>query len=143
MIPWTMEKIFYIGQKDIFPKGYRKNINMKWLKANPQRRIEETIVERPLLHACCGKHTGFGTITLDSDREMKPMVLGDITFLPFRDNVFAAAYMDCPWTAAWKKNIAQAMKELLRVAPIVYVMSPWTYGASSWPSLTDGKCLSR
>ena len=103
----------------------------KWLKAIPQARIEETIPERPLLHACCGKHRGFGTVTLDSDPAMKPMVLGDVLGLPFTDNSFAAAFMDCPWVASWKPNIAAAMKELLRVAPIVYVLSPWTYGSSA------------
>jgi hypothetical protein len=103
---------------------------MKWLKATPQARIEESIPERPLLHACVGNHR-FGDITLDSDITVKPMVLGDVRRLPFKDNSFASAFMDCPWTASWKKNVADAMKELLRVAPIVYVLSPWTYGSST------------
>lgn len=106
--------------------------------ANPQKRIEETIPERPLLHACCGRHKGFGTITLDSNPEMEPMIIGDVLQLPFQDNTFAAAFMDCPWIAAWKSNIAQAMKELLRVAPVAYVISPWTYG-SSICTITDIK----
>jgi len=35
---------------------------MKFLKANPRIRIEETITERPLLHACSGKHGEFGSV---------------------------------------------------------------------------------
>jgi len=102
---------------------------MKFLKANPQKRIEETIPEKPLFHACCGKHGEFGELTLDTDSCMKPMILGDVKRLPIKDNAYASAYMDCPWTASWKHNVAFAMKELLRVAPVVYVLSPWTYGS--------------
>jgi len=111
---------------------------MKFLKASPQVRIEESIQEHPLLHACCGKHGYFGDVTLDTDSCMNPMIIGNVKRLPFKANSFAAAYMDCPWTASWKHNVATAMKELLRVAPIVYVLSPWTYG-SSICKITDCK----
>ena len=102
---------------------------MKWLKASPQKRIEETITEHPLLHACCGNHK-WGDVTLDIDPTMNPDHIGDVRDMPFGNDEFAAAFMDCPWTSAWKKNVADAMKELFRVAPIVYVISPWTYGSS-------------
>ena len=102
---------------------------MKWLKAIPQKRIEETISEHPLLHVCCGNHK-FGDVTIDIDITVNPMVVSDVRSLPFKDNSFRASFMDCPWTAAWKKNVADAMKELLRVSPIVFVISPWTYGSS-------------
>jgi len=103
---------------------------MKWLKAKPQTRIEETIKEKPLLHACCGEHK-FGDVTVDIDPSMHPDYIADVRSLPFGNNKFAAAFMDCPWTASWKKNVADAMRELLRVAPVVYVLSPWIYGSSS------------
>jgi len=112
------------GQKD---EGVA---SVKWLKASPQKRIEDEITEFPLLHACCGKQNGFGTITLDIDPDMHPTVIGDVRNLPFKSDSFAAAFMDCPWTAGWKKNISLTIKELLRVAPIVYVLSPWIYGSS-------------
>lgn len=110
---------------------------MKWLKAVPQKRIEHNIPEHPLLHACSGNDV-FGTVRIDWDMslETKPDVYADVRDLPFPPNHFAAAFMDAPWTAAWKKNVADAMKELLRVAPIVYVLSPWTYG-SKICSITD------
>lgn len=101
---------------------------VKWLKSKPLERFEECIPERPLLHACSGEHGGFGDVTLDSDTAMRPMVLADVRRLPLHSDSFAAAYMDCPWTAAWKVQVAEAMRDLLRVAPVVYVMSPWTYG---------------
>lgn len=101
---------------------------MKWLKAQPQARIEDSIKERPLLHACIGNHH-FGDVTLDNDITVKPMILGDVRELPFKNDSFAAAFMDCPWTASWKKYVANAMKELLRVASTVYVLSPWIYGS--------------
>ena len=105
---------------------------MKWLKAAPQKRIEYTIREHPLLHACCGQDRLFGDVTIDIDPRMKPDVIADITKrIPYPDNSFAAAFADFPWTAAFKKKVSAAMKELLRVAPIVYTISPWTYGSST------------
>ena len=104
---------------------------MKWLKASPQKRIEYTIKEKPLLHACSGQDTLFGDVTIDIDPKMDPDIVADITRrIPYPDNSFAAAFADFPWTAAFKKKVANAMKELLRVAPIVYTISPWTYGSS-------------
>jgi len=103
----------------------------KWLKAIPQYRIEHEITESPLLHACSGQDTLFGDVTMDIDPRMNPDVLADITRkIPYPDDSFAAAFADFPWTAAFKKKVARAMKELLRVAPIVYTVSPWTYGSS-------------
>jgi len=105
---------------------------MKWLKAAPQQRIERSIKERPLLHACSGQDKLFGDVTVDSDPRMQPDVVADITKrIPYPDNHFAAAFADFPWTAAFKNKVAAAMKELLRVAPIVYTISPWTYGSSN------------
>jgi len=103
----------------------------KWLKANPQKRIEHEITERPLLHACSGLDKGFGDVTIDIDPKMEPDIVADITKnIPYPNDSFAAAFADFPWTAGFKKHIADAMKELLRVAPIVYTISPWTYGSS-------------
>jgi len=102
-----------------------------WLKADPQTRIEYTIEERPLLHACSGQDTLFGDVTLDIDPRMQPDIVADITRrIPYPDDSFAAAFADFPWTAAFKRKVARAMKELLRVAPVVYTISPWTYGSS-------------
>jgi len=102
-----------------------------WLKAEPQTRIEYTIEERPLLHACSGQDTLFGDVTVDIDPRMQPDIVADITRrIPYPDNSFAAAFADFPWTAAFKRKVARAMKELLRVAPVVYTISPWTYGSS-------------
>ena len=37
--------------------------------------------------------------------------------------------MDTPWIMKWKLDFGKAMKEMLRVAPIVYTINPWIYGA--------------
>jgi len=112
----------------------------KWLSAKAVKRIEYTIPEHPLLHACCGDDR-FGDFRVDIRPDVHPDLVADITKpLPFSNNSFAAAFADFPWTAAWKKNIAAAMKELLRVAPIVYTISPWTYGSSRC-ELTEVKVL--
>jgi hypothetical protein len=104
---------------------------MKWLIASPQERIEHQIPEHPLLHACCGQDH-FGDVNIDRNPDVHPDVVADITKkIPYPDDSFAAAFADFPWTASWKKQVANAMKELLRVAPIVYTISPWTYGSST------------
>ncbi len=103
----------------------------KWLKAIPKYRIEHEIKESPLLHACSGQDKLFGDVTIDIDPRMSPDIVADITRrIPYPDDSFAAAFADFPWTASFKKKVANAMKELLRVAPIVYTVSPWTYGSS-------------
>lgn len=99
----------------------------RWLRAVPGWRMEVQIPERPLLHACSGGQTFIGDVTLDAYTWAD--VRGDVRRLPFRDDAFAAAFMDPPWTAAWKVSVSQAMKELLRVAPVVYTLSPWIYGS--------------
>lgn len=104
---------------------------MKFLMAKPVARIEHTIRESPLLHACCGQDH-FGEVNLDFRPDVKPDVVADITRrIPYPDDCFAAAFADFPWTAAWKREVSKAMRELLRVAPVVYTLSPWTYGAVS------------
>lgn len=99
-----------------------------WLRARPTRRVERTIAERPLLHACCGEDP-FGDVRLDKAITQAVTVCGDVRQLPFRRNTFAAAFCDFPWEAPFKGSIAMAMRELLRIAPVVYVLSPWVWGS--------------
>ena len=42
----------------------------------------------------------------------------------------AAWVADFPWDARFKPKVSKAIKELMRVAPIGYTLSPFTYGAS-------------
>lgn len=105
----------------------------KWLVAETKNvqggKIEHQIMERPLLHVCCNKDY-FGDVNLDSDPKVNPDVIADVTKrLPFKDNEFAAAFGDFPWIGSWRWNAARAIKEMLRVAPIVYTVCPWLYGA--------------
>jgi hypothetical protein len=107
-----------------------------WLKARPHSgRIEHSILERPLLHACCGDDRDFffGDIRMDIDPGTHPTVLGDITALPFRDDAFGAVFADVPWVERWRWQLGKAIKESLRVAPICYIMGPWLYGAAVAP----------
>lgn len=113
----------------------------KWLVANPApmaaggrdvERIEWTIPERPLLHACCA-NDHFGDVNVDIRPEVHPDVVCDITqyrSVPYPDDYFGAAFMDYDWRASWKPKIAKAMHELLRLAPVVYTLGPFTYGSS-------------
>ena len=107
----------------------------KWLIANTVNvkggKIEHQIPEKPLLHACCGDDH-FGDVNIDIRSEVKPDFVCDVTKeLPFKENEFAAAFADFPWIEKWRWNAARAIKEMLRVAPIVYIISPWLYGAKT------------
>ena len=93
-------------------------------------KIEHTIPERPLLHACCNRDH-FGDVNIDIDPKVNPDLIADITErLPFDDDYFAASFADFPWVKNWMQNTSKALKEMLRVAPIAYTISPWLYGAS-------------
>jgi len=105
----------------------------KWLIGNPVSveggKIEHKIPEKPLLHVCCAEDH-FGTVNIDIRPEVKPDFVCDVTKeLPFKENEFAAAFGDFPWVQSWQWNAARAIKQMLRVAPIVYTISPWLYGA--------------
>jgi len=105
----------------------------KWLKANTVNveggKIEHQIPEKPLLHCCCNVDH-FADVNLDIRPEVNPDVIADVTKeLPFKDNEFAAAFADLPWIEKFRWDATKAIKQMLRVAPIVYIISPWLYGA--------------
>jgi len=114
----------------------------RWLIAKTQSvqggKREHQIQERPLLHACCNEDH-FGDTNIDIRPEVNPDVVCDITEeLPFKNDQFAAAFADIPWIGGWRWNAAKAIKHLLRVAPIVYIMSPWLYGAKTcYPEIIE------
>jgi len=105
----------------------------KWLIANTVNvkggKIEHQIPEKPLLHACCNEDH-FGDVNVDIRPEVKPDFVCDVRKeLPFKENEFAAAFADLPWVQKFQWDAAKVIKQLLRVAPIVYIISPWLYGA--------------
>jgi len=107
----------------------------KWLVANTVNveggKIEHNISEKPLLHVCCNEDH-FGDVNLDIDPNVNPNVVADVTKrLPFKDDEFAAAFGDFPWIEKFRWDAARAIKQMLRVAPIVYTISPWLYGAKT------------
>ncbi|NIU02431.1 MAG: hypothetical protein GWN01_16485 [Nitrosopumilaceae archaeon] len=69
---------------------------------------------------------------MDIRPEVNPDVVSDVTKeLPFKDDEFAAAFADFPWVEKWRWDAARAIKQMLRVAPIVYTVCPWLYGAKT------------
>jgi len=92
------------------------------------RFVREIITERPLLNVCSGREL-FGDINVDLYEPSD--VKADWLKLPFKADTFAAVFADPPWNGGYKKASADFVKEALRIAPIVYVMSPWIYGSKS------------
>jgi len=104
----------------------------KWLVADTASvaggKIEHTIPERPLIHVCCNTDH-FADMNVDIRAEVKPDVVADLLEgLPFEDDSFAAAFADFPWVESWRWNLKPAIREMLRVAPVAYVICPWLYG---------------
>jgi hypothetical protein len=91
------------------------------------RFLAENVTERPLLNVCSGKEP-FGDVTMDKYEPAD--VKGDWKVLPFEDDSFAAVFADPPWNAGYKKDVADFVKEALRVAPVAYLMAPWLYGSA-------------
>lgn len=105
----------------------------QWLVADTQSvkngKIEYMIPERPLLHCCCNEDH-FADVNIDIRPEVKPDHVCDVTEkLPFENNQFKASFADFPWINEWRWKSARAIREMLRVSPIVYTISPWLYGA--------------
>lgn len=89
--------------------------------------VKSIVIERPLLNVCSGI-SDLGDIKVDN--YMPSDVRADWCHLPFNDNEFAAVFCDPPWDASYKKDCANFCKEAQRVAPILYLMSPWIWGTS-------------
>jgi hypothetical protein len=92
-----------------------------------ERFLCEIIEESPLLHVCSGK-SEFGDVTVDKYTEADYNC--DMKNLPFDNDSFGAIFCDPPWNNGMKKDVAAAMKEFIRVAPVVYLMSPLVWGSS-------------
>lgn len=90
--------------------------------------IRETIQESPLLHVCSGPKSEFGNVRVDRFvHPLPPAVVADWLSLPFSDDSFAAVFADPPWFSHYMKQSADFCKEALRIAPVIYVMSPWLW----------------
>ena len=89
--------------------------------------VREMVIERPILNVCSGR-VDFGDIKADLYEPSD--VRTDMVALPFADNSFGCVFCDPPWDASMKRKIASFCAEALRVAPVLYLMSPWHWGSS-------------
>lgn len=90
------------------------------------------VPERPLLNVCAGR-SDWGDITLDKYEAAD--VQADWTGLPFERDSFGAVFADPPWDSGHKEEVADYVREALRVAPVAYLMAPWLYCAA-WAQIT-------
>jgi len=97
-----------------------------------QAWLDKIVPERPLLNVCSGRQA-FGDVTIDLYEPAD--VRGNWMALPFLRDSFGAVFADPPWDAEYKQHVARFVREALRVAPVAYLMAPWTYGAA-WAPLT-------
>ena len=90
--------------------------------------IKGIIQESPLLHVCSGPVSDFGDIRLDRYvKPIQPAVMADWTALPFAPNSFGAVFADPPWNSGYMKACSEFCIEAMRIAPVIYVMSPWLW----------------
>jgi len=95
--------------------------------------LRHTVTEAPLLHVCSGS-SRFGDVTADL---YEPADLrASWVNMPFERDSFGAVFADPPWGATYKKEVAEFVREALRIAPVAYLMSPWIYCAE-WVDVTD------
>lgn len=95
--------------------------------SNIQTFLETIIKEKPLLNVCSGA-TSWGDRTVDLFE--KADLHQDWTALDFPADTFGAVFADPPWDAAYKRQCSLFMHRALRIAPVVYLMSPWVYGSA-------------
>ena len=90
--------------------------------------LETIITERPMLHVCSGPVSEFGDVRVDRHViPTQPGVVANWEELPFATNSFSSVFADPPWNIGYMEQCANFCKDALRVAPIVYVMSPWLW----------------
>jgi hypothetical protein len=100
---------------------------MSW-SADEGVLITEKVRERPLLNVCAGNAI-FGDIRVDAYHPW-PDVKADAVALPFKSDAFGAVFMDPPWGLEAMRGLAEAFKEALRVAPVLYLYAPIVWGTS-------------
>jgi len=90
--------------------------------------VKQVVIERPLLHVCSGPASDFGDVRCDRFVvPVGPGVIADWRELPFADDSFGAVFADPPWNMNYMQACANFCKDALRVAPVVYCMSPWLW----------------
>lgn len=109
----------------------------KWLVANTQSvaggKIEYKIPESPLIHVCCNKDQ-FGDLRVDFDPVNNPDLVADVTTDEFVEGCeellpyAGACFADFPWVESWRWKVKPAVRNMLKVAPVAYVIAPWLYG---------------
>ena len=98
--------------------------------------VKDIVTERPILNVCSGD-TYFGDVQVEKYHFRKDWfgvngtkIKADMRYLPFKDDSFACVFSDPPWDLSTKEDMAFAVNEFIRVAPVVYLMCPWTWGSS-------------
>ena len=124
--------------------------------------LEREVTERPLLNVCAGRRQ-WGDVMLDryavpQSEQVQALsfplnLRADWVALPFAPDHFGAVFADPPWDAEYKPQVADFVKDALRVAPVVYLMAPWIYGSAKanltkiWvrqmPGVNRAICLTR
>ena len=100
-----------------------------------EKFVKSIVLEKPILNVCSGD-TYFGDIQVEKYHFRKDWfgvngtkIKADMKFLPFKDDSFGCVFSDPPWDLNTKKDMAFAVHEFIRVAPVVYLMCPWTWGS--------------
>lgn len=124
----------------------------RWLVAKTVNvqggKVEWSIPERPLLHVCSnrdifGALENGGVTRLDFRPEVEPDIVADITKTTgIKADSFGACFGDVPWVESWRFNLAATVKEMLRIAPVAYIIAPWLLGAA-YAKVTDIKVSQR
>ena len=98
--------------------------------------VKDIVVEKPVLNVCSGDNF-FGDIQVERYHFRKDWfgingskIKADMRYLPFKNDSFGCVFSDPPWDLNTKEDMAFAVNEFIRVAPVVYLMCPWTWGSS-------------
>lgn len=93
-----------------------------------QSFLESIVKEKPLLNVCSGR-SPWGDVKVDKF-ELSADLHQDWTALDFPADSFGAVFADPPWDAAYKRQCSLFIHRALRIAPVLYLMSPWCYGGA-------------
>jgi hypothetical protein len=95
-----------------------------------EKFVNHIITESPLLHVCAGPQSQIGDVRVDRHvTPHAPAVKADWLALPFKDDSFGAVFADPPWGIGYMADSAKFCEEALRIARVIYVMSPWLWVA--------------
>lgn len=97
-------------------------IKPRWVWRFSEESLIHRLLKGRVLHVCCGR-SQVGDIRVDLDPDLRPDVVADMFYLPFRRGFFDTAVMDPPWEQ-WDLRYLYELRDVANRVILVHMTVP-------------------